>query len=92
MKINTTSDVYIKSFIAYLEVEKNFSKHTVKAYKSDIVSFFIWCNYLNPAKIDYNKLREYLYFIQKFNYKKTTLSRTLLYAPVLLKLDFVGFF
>jgi len=75
MGINTSSDVYLKSFIAYLEVEKNFSKHTVKAYKSDIVSFFIWCNNLKPEKVDYNKLREYIYFIQKFNYQKTTLSR-----------------
>lgn len=75
MTINTTSDVYIKSFVAYLEVEKNFSKHTVKAYKSDIISFFIWCNNMKPEKVDYNKLREYIYFIQKFNYQKTTLSR-----------------
>ena len=75
MTINTSFDVYIKSFIAYLEVEKNFSAHTVKAYKSDILSFFIWCNYLKPEKVSYDKLREYLYFIQKFNYKKTTLSR-----------------
>ena len=75
MGINTSSDVYLKSFIAYLEVEKNFSKHTVKAYKSDIVSFFIWCNNIKPEKVDYNKLRVYIYFIQKFNYQKTTLSR-----------------
>lgn len=75
MARNTTSDVYIKSFIAYLTVEKNFSNYTVKAYKSDVVSFFIWCNHLSPDKINYNKLREYLYFIQKFNYKKTTISR-----------------
>ncbi len=75
MSINSSFDVYLKSFIGYLSVEKNFSKHTVKAYKSDIVSFFIWCNYINPNKITYNKLREYLYFIQKFDYKKTTVSR-----------------
>ncbi len=75
MAINTSFDVYLKSFTAYLEVEKNFSKHTVKAYKSDILSFFIWCNYLRPDKVTYDKLREYLYFIQKFNYKKTTVSR-----------------
>jgi len=75
MAINTTFDVYLKSFLAYLSVEKNFSKHTVNAYKSDIVAFFIWVNYLPPQKIDFNKLREYLHYIQKFNYKKTTVAR-----------------
>lgn len=75
MGINTSFDVYFKSFAAYLEIEKNFSKHTVKAYKSDILAFFIWCNYMKPEKVTYDKLREYLYFIQKFNYKKTTVSR-----------------
>lgn len=75
MGINTSFDVYIKSFIAYLSVEKNFSEHTVNAYKSDIISFFIWTNYTSVEKIEYEKLREYLYFIQKFNYKKTTIAR-----------------
>lgn len=75
MPINTTFDGYMKSFISYLSIEKNFSEYTIKAYKSDVLSFFIWCNYMNPDKINYNKLRDYLYFIQKFNYKKTTIAR-----------------
>lgn len=75
MPINTTFGGHIKSFKAYLSVEKNFSEHTVKAYQSDVLSFFIWCNYLAPEKVNFNKLREYLHFIQKFNYKKTTIAR-----------------
>ncbi|MCM1265388.1 MAG: tyrosine recombinase [Candidatus Gastranaerophilales bacterium] len=75
MKINSTFDVYLKSFIAYLSVEKNFSQYTVNAYKSDVTSFFIWAEYKAPEKVDFNKLREYLHFIQKFNYKKTTIAR-----------------
>lgn len=75
MQINKSNDVYIKSFIGYLEMEKNFSGYTIKAYKSDIISFFIWCNYMSPEKINYNKLREYMHYIQKFNYKKTTIAR-----------------
>ncbi len=75
MGINTSFDVYIKSFLAYLTVEKNFSEHTIKAYKSDIISFFIWTNHTPPEKIGYDKLKEYLYFIQKFSYKKTTIAR-----------------
>jgi tyrosine recombinase XerC len=75
MNINNTFNVYLKSFISYLSVEKNFSTHTVNAYKSDILSFFIWTDAKSPDKIDYNKLREYLHFIQKYNYKKTTIAR-----------------
>ncbi len=75
MAKNTSFDVYLKSFIAYLSVEKNFSDHTVYAYKSDLISFFIWTNHQAPEKITYNQIREYLHFIQKFNYKKTTVAR-----------------
>ena len=75
MAKNTSFDVYLKSFIAYLSVEKNFSDYTVAAYKSDLVSFFIWNNKQNPENVTYNQLREYLHFIQKFNYKKTTVAR-----------------
>ena len=75
MAKNTSFDVYLKSFIAYLSVEKNFSDYTVAAYKSDLISFFIWNNKQNPENVTYNQLREYLHFIQKFNYKKTTVAR-----------------
>lgn len=75
MAKNPSFNVYLKSFIAYLSVEKNFSDYTVSAYKSDLVSFFIWTNNQSPEKVTYNQLREYLHFIQKFNYKKTTVAR-----------------
>lgn len=75
MAKNTSFDVYLKSFIAYLSVEKNFSDYTVSAYKSDVLSFFIWANNISPEKVTYNQLRDYLHFIQKFNYKKTTIAR-----------------
>lgn len=75
MAKNPSFNVYLKSFIAYLSVEKNFSNYTISAYKSDLVSFFIWANNISPEKVTYNQIREYLHFIQKFNYKKTTVAR-----------------
>ena len=77
MAKNPSFNVYLKSFIAYLSVEKNFSNYTVSAYKSDLVSFFIWTNNISPEKVTYNQIREYLHFIQKFNYKKTTVARNI---------------
>ena len=73
--MNKTEQEYVEGFKTYLSAEKNFSSHTLKAYCSDIVSFIIWLNGEDCTKADFNKLREYLYFIQKFEYKKTTIAR-----------------
>ena len=66
---------FIDGFKSYLSVEKNFSEHTISAYCSDIVSFFLWLNGISCVDINFNKLREYLHFIQRFEYKKTTIAR-----------------
>lgn len=65
---------YLEDFKTYLSFEKNYSEHTIKGYASDIISFLIWLN-TDCLKVDLNKLREYQHFIQRFNYKKTTILR-----------------
>lgn len=67
-------DILIQ-FRAYIVVEKNFSEHTAKAYSSDVLSFLIWLEENGADNVDFNKVREYLRFIHKYNYKKTTISR-----------------
>lgn len=66
---------YLDNFSLYLEVEKNFSKHTVRAYRSDIISFMVWIKEEDLVNIKYQKLKEYLIFMQKYNYSKTTTAR-----------------
>ena len=66
---------YIEEFKTYLSVEKNFSEHTISAYCSDIVSYILWLNSEDCTKVNFEKLREYLHFIQRFDYKKTTIAR-----------------
>ena len=39
------------------------------------MSFLIWLEETNVSSVDYNKIREYLRFIHKYNYKKTTVAR-----------------
>ena len=75
MGINATSKQDLEDFKSYIIAEKNFSKHTAKAYCSDILSFLVWMDETSCEDIDLPKIREYLHFIQKFNYKKTTLAR-----------------
>ena len=65
----------INEFKTYLSVERNFSENTLTAYCSDIVSYILWLDGIECTKVDFNKLREYLYFIQRFDYKKTTIAR-----------------
>ena len=70
-----SSKEFLEDFKTYLEVERNFSNHTTRAYASDILSFLVWLDSMPPQDADFNKLREYIYFIQKFEYPKTTLAR-----------------
>lgn len=73
--MNENSKKYLQEFKLYIEVEKNFSKHTVVAYSSDILSFLVWLNNRNIEDVSYNLIKEYLLYIQQFNYSKTTTAR-----------------
>lgn len=73
--MNNREKEYIDGFKTYLSVEKNFSVYTVTAYCSDAVSFILWLNGTDCTEADFNMLREYLHFIQRLDYKKTTIAR-----------------
>jgi len=73
--LDTKEKEFINGFKTYLSVERNFSEHTLSAYYSDIVSFILWLDGTSCVNADFNKLREYLHFIQRFEYKKTTIAR-----------------
>lgn len=75
MGLKADSKKNLEDFRAYILVEKNFSQHTAKAYCSDVLSFFIWLKDCDCTKVDFAKIREYLHFLQKFDYKKTTTAR-----------------
>ena len=66
---------YLENFKLFLEVEKNFSSHTIRAYSSDILSFLVWLPTDSLSETDYKLIKEYLVFLQKFNYSKTTTAR-----------------
>ncbi len=75
MGLNSSSKHDLEDFRSYILVEKNFSKHTAKAYYSDILDFLLWLGETPIENVNFSKVREYLHFIQKFNYKKTTIAR-----------------
>jgi len=73
--MNSLFKKYLENFKLYLDVEKNFSVHTIRAYFSDILSFLIWLDKDTFEEVDYHTIKEYLVFLQKFNYSKTTTAR-----------------
>ncbi len=75
MTINSNSKKDLEDFKGYILIEKNFSEHTAKAYCSDILSYLIWLGDEGCEGADFSKIRDYLHFIQKFDYKKTTIAR-----------------
>ena len=75
MGLNITSKQDLEDFRSYILVEKNFSQHTAKAYYADILAYLIWLDNTECESADYSKLREYLHYMQIYNYKKTTIAR-----------------
>lgn len=73
--MDNNSKKYLQDFNSYLIVEKNFSKHTARAYYSDILGYLIWLENTPCIEVNFSRIREYLHFIQKFDYKKTTVAR-----------------
>ena len=75
MSVVELSKEYLNNFRLYLEIERNFSIHTIRAYSSDILSFIVYLDEFKLENVDYQKIKEYLNFISRFNYSKTTITR-----------------
>lgn len=60
-----------------LKVERNFSDHTLKSYRDDIVQFndFLYQESLDLNDFEYKDARNYLSFLYLKNLKRTTVSR-----------------
>jgi len=65
----------LEDFKLYLEIERNLSIHTVKAYNSDLSDFLGWIGDRTAEELTYKNIREYLSDFQTKNYSKTTVSR-----------------
>lgn len=68
---------YIEKFIRYLEIEKNFSPHTIINYKLDLRDFDKFVAGTELEKIDYLSLRKYLAVLKEKNFNNRTVARRL---------------
>ncbi len=68
---------YVDKFISYLEIEKNYSEHTLLNYRLDLEEFFAF--HQDPAldHIDYLALRKYLAHLRTKELKPRSLARKL---------------
>lgn len=65
----------LEDFKIYLKSEKNYSPNTIRAYCADVYTFLLWIGDIDVAQIEAEKFSEYLDFISKVNYTKTTIAR-----------------
>ena len=75
--------VPIERFLRYLEVERNYSKLTLKSYGEDLEAWLIYEKELHsgtcprPDRIDAPELRGYVLAMHEADYARTTISRRL---------------
>lgn len=72
-------DPVIEEFMEYLRVERNYSAHTLRNYRSDLRAFLDSCYAHGECSIavDYLKIREYLARLHSERRKATTIARKL---------------
>lgn len=69
----------IKQFLNFLQNEKRVSNNTLQSYSRDIHQFenYLSVNRINYVKMDYQKINEYLKYLQNIGKKTSTISRSL---------------
>ena len=70
-------DKYIEKFIRFLEIEKNYSPHTILNYKLDLVNFKRFLGAQELEKVDYLFLRRYLALLKEKHLGTRTVGRRL---------------
>ena len=69
----------LQSFLDYLDVEKNYSKHTVIAYKSDVTNFIDYlndnCNNENVETVPYSFIRSWIVSLSDSGISNRSINR-----------------
>ncbi len=68
---------FVEKFIRYLEIEKNYSPHTVKNYRLDLNGFGLFLGTTPLEKVDYLLLRKFLAVMKEKKATARTISRHL---------------
>ena len=69
--------LYLDKFFTYLEVEKNYSSHTILNYRIDLEEFVEFLGNASVDKVEYPDLRRFLAQLKARNLKPRSLARKL---------------
>ncbi len=67
----------LKKFLNYMEIEKNFSNHTVSGYRRDIEDFIVFLDNVPPEEAGHLDIRRFLAELKKRENSKRTVVRKL---------------
>ena len=65
-------ETYLDKYISYISDVKEYSKHTVNSYGSDIKAFI---NYLENKAITESNIKKYIQYLSENNYSSSTINR-----------------
>ncbi len=68
---------YLDKFFTYLDIEKNYSRHTLVNYRIDLEEFIKFCGESPVEKTDYLLLRKFLAHLRTKSHAPRTLARKL---------------
>ncbi|HBN08589.1 MAG TPA: tyrosine recombinase XerD, partial [Cyanobacteria bacterium UBA8530] len=64
-----------ESFELYLELERNLSPHTVRAYRKDLAQFYELVGEVPPEKLSFQHVRRFLAFLSQEGCERSTIAR-----------------
>ncbi|GIV27385.1 MAG: tyrosine recombinase XerC [Bacteroidia bacterium] len=67
--------ILIEQFINYLKYQKNFSEHTILAYKNDLIHFHSLYPYLSPENTKKEDIRNYLVYLNEQKFQTKSIHR-----------------
>lgn len=68
---------YVEKFLTYLDIEKNYSPHTLLNYRLDLEEFFRSLENLPIENVKYLHMRKFLAHLRQKNHRPRTLARKL---------------
>jgi len=68
---------FIKKYLSYLEIEKNYSSHTILNYKLDLEEFAKFSGDIDLKQIEYTTLRRFLAHMRERHLKPRSVARKL---------------
>jgi integrase/recombinase XerC len=67
----------IEIFISYLQKEKNYSTHTLRAYRTDLEGFFNFLDEKKEWEVDNRTISSYIGFLLKYGFDTKSVARKL---------------